>query len=79
MKKSNYYKQCVLASHYSVHSRFLTTWIPEHAAIIGKWIKLEDEPNVWWTVEEVFDIRLTKEQVEENSQDYKRTRKASDI
>jgi len=53
------------------------SWIPEKFAIVGKFLKLKEENG--WQVEEVYDPAMAYEDVNERSQDYKKTRIASDI
>lgn len=57
-----------------------TAWIPSKFAIVGDYIKYL-ENRIWsdgWRVEEVYN-QLPSNVVFERSQDYKKTRKASDI
>jgi hypothetical protein len=60
-----------------------TSWIPEKFAIRGKVIKLENretgEQTDGWKVIMVGSKRKESDEVIERSQDYKKTRKASDI
>jgi len=59
-----------------------TSWIPSKLAVKGKFLKIKNlVTGRWsdgWKVAEVYAVHLT-EAVEDRSQDYKRTRKASDI
>ena len=57
-------------------TRRAVVWIPEKFAVVGKIVKLIEEDG--WEVFEVYNTRSSKE-VNERSQDYKKTRKASDI
>lgn len=60
-----------------------TAWIPSEFAKIGKIVDLEMETGVWekgWVVEAAYNNSIrTHTQVVARSQDYKKTRKASDI
>lgn len=59
----------------------LISWIPSKYAIIGNYLQLLDNDKSWnngWKVISIGHILPTKT-VMRNSQDYKRTRKASDI
>ena len=57
-------------------------WIPSKLAVVGKIIKIKHAvTGAWsegWRVANVYSVDTT-EAVEDRSQDYKRTRKASDI
>lgn len=57
-----------------------TSWIPEDIAILGRRVKLKEADGTWetWDVKEVGAVMDSK-RVSERGQDYKRTRKASDI
>jgi len=80
----NHYRQCILHQitrktdgKVKVH----TSWIPEQFAYVGNWVSLKNQDGTWddhWKVIEV-GARAPEDQVLERSQDYKRTRKASDI
>lgn len=90
MSKENYHCQCKLKrphSHNSLLSftspvfyEYYTAYIPEKYAYKGNMIDIdmEDGLSMSWTVEEVGEPLLSVI-VNERSQDYKRTRKASDI
>ena len=52
-------------------------WIPEKFAVEGKFLRIGDSNG--WKVETVGAISQTSQENNERSQDYKRTRKASDI
>jgi len=67
-----YYRQCILIKDRTTQ----TAWIPEKYAKRGKYIKIKEDDG--WLVVTVGE-RAAEEQVFERSQDYKRTRKASDI
>ena len=55
-------------------------WIPEKFSIKNKIIRIEsDKINGNWKVIDVGERRKTFTEVNERSQDYKRTRLASDI
>jgi len=74
----NQHTQCKLQKD----NEFYTAWIPSKIAKIGNVVSLkEDKSGEWldnWTIKEVFTT-LPSETVQERSQDYKKTRKASDI
>jgi len=53
------------------------TWLPQNQAVEGKKLRLEDTGDIF-TVKKKYTMMDAKE-VQENSQDYKRTRKFSDI
>lgn len=56
-------------------------WIPLEFAVLNKYIKLQIDKQ-WedgWQVIAVGKVKLEQETLLERSQDYKRTRKASDI
>ena len=58
-----------------------TSWLPEKFAVEGKCLRLK-ENNKWsdgWLVISTSDFSLPADYVIDRSQDYKRTRKASDI
>jgi hypothetical protein len=62
------------------NNEFLTTWIPEVFAEVGKVLKLKENDR-WsdgWKVMKVYSRRESTE-VSERSKDYKKQRKASDI
>jgi hypothetical protein len=58
-----------------------TAWIPEEFSKIGKYLKIKDEFGEWDNGWKVVGVGSRKEEqfVLEDSQDYKRQRKASDI
>lgn len=68
-----YFKQCVLRKNNVVE----VAWIPEHFAHKGHILMIKEDDG--WEVEFVGKYRMLDEDVSERSQDYKRTRKASDI
>ena len=58
-----------------------TVWIPSKFAVKNKKLYIDD-PNggrEFWVVEEVYGKPVPYEEVNDRSQDYKRTREASDI
>ena len=71
--KSVPYKQCKLKRENTT----TTSWIPVKFAKVGKCVKLKDEDG--WIVEEVGSLARPYDDVSERSQDYKKTRRASDI
>lgn len=58
-----------------------TSYIPSEFAKVGKIIKVKrfDKWDDGWKVTSASSIELDEDYVNERSQDYKRTRKASDI
>lgn len=80
----NYYRQCELRKFYKEedfeHYAIRVAWIPEEFAKPGRIVKIKingDWDDGWSVVE--AGARAPEDQVLERSQDYKRTRKASDI
>ena len=60
---------------------FRIGWIPEKFATIGKFLEICDDSGAWdngWKVIQVGGRKSDKE-ANDRSQDYKRTRRASDI
>jgi hypothetical protein len=61
----------------------LVTWLPERFAVINKILKLKEDDGSWtngWCVMSVANSSKMKSSIlNDRSQDYKRTRKASDI
>ena len=62
---------------------FQTSWIPEQYARVGNSVKLKNENGEWedgWFIYFAdTDHKMESKYVNERGQDYKRTRKASDI
>ncbi|MBC8103317.1 MAG: hypothetical protein H7Z41_12075 [Cytophagales bacterium] len=78
MSRTTFYRQCGL-QRANTRQR---AWIPERFAVEGKVLGLKREDGVWeegWLVATAGDIRLSGEVVSDRSQDYKRTRAASDL
>jgi hypothetical protein len=72
------YRQCQLIKKSIKYGHVLTcSWIPEKFAKRGKIVKLKDDDG--WEVTIVGSISLDEEDAKDRSQDYKKTRKASDI
>lgn len=72
----NFHVQCYMVrdnEHY-------TAWIPEKFAVFGNMIdiKIDDKWEKGWMVVEGY-TKLPSDKVIERSQDYKKTRKGSDI
>jgi hypothetical protein len=81
MASKNYYRQCSLSKPTVRGQKTQVSWLPERFAVIGKVLKLKDGEN-WdngWEVTGVGDTRQEESVLIDRSQDYKRTRKASDI
>ena len=77
MRPTMHHVQCKLRKG----NEYQASWIPEKYARLGKFVKLQDEEGVWddgWQVVEAH-TRLDSKTVIERSQDYKKTRKASDV
>ena len=70
-------QQCYLVNG-SMHQ---TVWLPSIFAVKGKTVAIVDDHGgeVNWKVEEVYGRPVAYKEVNERSQDYKRTRKESDI
>lgn len=71
-------RQCQLS--YGWTSK--TFWIPSKFAIQGKLLLIDDDitgRQEEWTVDEVYGPELPYSYVNDRSQDYKKTREASDI
>lgn len=66
--------QCTLKQGNST----TVAWLDVDKIKIGSIVTLKNEPGRW-TVSEISEVRLSAEYVNERSQDYKRTRSASDI
>lgn len=79
MKKETNYIQCALMRDNYHHM----AWIPEKFAILDKFIKIKNDDGSWqdgWKVVGVGDkVVKTAKEADEQSQLYKKTRKASDI
>ena len=73
MSKEYFMRQCMLRKGNTIQA----SWIPEKFAKIGKYLKLHDEDG--WQVVSISDERKSSTDAIERSQDYKNTRKASDI
>jgi len=78
-----YYRQCLMKRKINDNVQAVTSWIPEKYAIKDKVIKLQSrETKEWsdgWIVTMIGIKRIDEKQVVVRSQDYKKTRKASDI
>jgi hypothetical protein len=71
------YKQCTLQKGKENQ----VTWIPESFAKKGKYLELKNSQKNWengWLIVAVGNT-LDEQTLNERSQDYKRTRQASDI
>jgi hypothetical protein len=79
-----YSKQCTMERKTSEGGRsVLTSWIPDKFAFKGRVLKLKDRATGhWkdgWVVVSVNPHKKLQKEITERSQDYKNTRKASDI
>lgn len=54
-------------------------WIDSSAAVVGKRVELKETGEIWDVVQVANNVHLPYHVVNDRSQDYKRTRKASDI
>ena len=75
-----YYRQCDVRQKGTGFTR--TTWLPEKYAKMGMELRLMgvgDKKTEGWIVCHVSQTRMIESEVVDRSQDYKRTRKASDI
>lgn len=71
------YRQC----HLIRGNEHQTSWIPSEIANVNQTVKLKEDDGTWdegWQVTAVFN-ELPYEVVRERGQDYKKTRKASDV
>lgn len=70
-------KQCLLQRGVTTQ----TAWIPSRFATVGKTVTItpRGEPGLNWVVAEVYPREATWDFVSDRSQDYKKTRAASDI
>lgn len=76
MNNKTDYKQCGLIKD----GRHLVSWLPVRYAVKGKFLKLKNtEWENGWEVISVGDKVMSQSEAIDRSQDYKRTRKASDI
>ena len=58
------------------------TWLPKEFAQTGRYVKLKEKgewDDGWKVIESYPDAVRTQEEIVERSQDYKKTRRASDI
>lgn len=69
--------QCKLLMEQDGHRVFLITWVPQNLAKVGKRVKLEDTGDIF-TISKTYTM-MNKKEVIENSQDFRRTRKFSDV
>ena len=71
--------QCLLSQNSDIV--FLMSWVPTEWAKVGKRVKIEDKGSEGiYRVKQVFtNSTMDEKEVIENSQDYRRTRKHSDI
>lgn len=59
----------------------MVSWIPSEVAKVGNLVRLKDTEGIWtegWQVRKVY-ATMDSPECRERSQDYKRTRKASDV
>jgi hypothetical protein len=67
------YKQCILRKGNAIQ----TAWIPEQYAVQGKIISIKDDHG--WEIVTASVHSKPYEEINDLSQDHKRTRNASDI
>jgi hypothetical protein len=83
VKQPKYWmKQCNMTKETENGVSNTVSWIPEEYAKVGRILKLKNDDDVWvdgWKVVSASSGRRSYEECNERSQDYKRTRKASDI
>ena len=75
--KNKLYQQCRLQKGSDV----IVTWIPSEFAKSNKVLKVKLE-GIWdrgWTVDAIFDKKITGEELEVMSWQYRNTREVSDI
>lgn len=56
-----------------------TAWLDVSRVKVGSIVTLKNYGTRRWRVDSISDIRLSADYVNDRSQDYKRTRKASDV
>lgn len=75
-------RQCTMRKPTESGEKVLHAWIPERYAVADKYLKLDDpdtgETEDGWKVVSVGTTVIKSDIVNERSQDYKNTRKASD-
>ena len=77
----DFFRQCRLELRSPGKVSSQVSWLPEKYAVKGKYLELKNEEGEWVNGWQVMDIyaRFEASKVRERSQDYKRTRKASDV
>lgn len=80
------YHQCRLTKMTEKGQEVQISWLPKEFSVEGRIVDLTEHKNTGakyrdkgWLVSEVYPSTRTHEQILERSQDFKRTRKASDI
>jgi hypothetical protein len=75
--------QCTMEKKKTNSKSVLTSWLPEKFAQKGHVIKLKNRKDgTWsdgWVIKNVGPFTRSQDEVVSRSQDYKRTRKVSDI
>lgn len=73
MKKETNYIQCSLVKNKSIHHM---AWIPEHFAVLGKFIKIKQDDGTWddgWEVTgDGGGFKRTAKEADDASQSYKK-------
>lgn len=70
-----------MSGYQDVRYTWYTCYIPTEKAIMDKYLQIKQEDGTWedgWQVHDIFTT-LPTATVREREQDYKQTRKASDI
>jgi len=70
-------RQCIFVKDKENGQSYQTAWIPAKFSILGKVVKLKEEDG--WKIIAVGYCLQMSDYVDDRGQDYKRTRKASDI
>ena len=73
ISKHAIYVQCRLRNRYS----YMVSWIPINLAKSGNRLVIKDESG--WVVEEVFKTKKREDELKKISDQYRNTRKESDI
>jgi hypothetical protein len=79
--KKYFMKQCTLEKHKSDRTIKTVSWIPEKFAELGRIVDIKQDGK-WskgWKVGNINPMKQFNTTMAERSQDYKNTRKASDI
>ena len=69
----NFYRQCTL----ELRETQQVAWIPEQFAVLGKYLKIEDDNG--WRVEEVGSLRHDESYIQDHERDFLGHRKRTDV